>query len=122
MGAAVDWKNRPLTTAFEPPVVVTLILTCPLMSQTRYCPLVNALTLRLSNKAPVTASTMSSLCARCSLFQSRQYSASLWATLSVKFRSIVKLKLYQVAAMRSLLFAFCNARTSLVEAAHVYGY
>jgi hypothetical protein len=52
-------KYNPLTTALSPPVLVTLIFTCPLMSQTRYFPPLNEVTLRVSNNALLDASTTS---------------------------------------------------------------
>jgi hypothetical protein len=50
------WKNTPLTTAFDPPVRVTLIFTCPEMFQTKYIPLEKLEMLLVSNTALVFAS------------------------------------------------------------------
>src|SRR6266852_4952387 len=49
-------KNTPLTTAFDPPVRVTLIFACPEMFQTKYIPLEKLEMLLVSNTALVFAS------------------------------------------------------------------
>jgi hypothetical protein len=56
-GAAL--KYNPLTTALSPPVLVTLILTWPFRSQTKYFPPLNKETVRLSSTALVAASEIS---------------------------------------------------------------
>ena len=56
-GAALKYK--PLTTALSPPVLVTLIFTCPLRSHTKYFPPLNKAMARESRMALVVASEIS---------------------------------------------------------------
>src|SRR5688572_5833655 len=52
-------KYNPLTTALSPPILVTLILTCPLIFQTRYFPLLKDDRVRVSSSVLVAASMTS---------------------------------------------------------------
>src|SRR6478609_12212221 len=84
-GVLVTPKYMPLTTALEPVTRVTLSLTWPLRSQTRYLPVAKEETVWLSNTALVAASTTSSVCNLCWSSQSKQYTATRCSAPSVRF-------------------------------------
>src|SRR5258706_8585311 len=68
--------NKPLTTAFTPPVLVTRNTTLPWMFHTRYCPPVKPLTVLVSRTVFVTGSTTSTVCTLPRESQSIIYSAT----------------------------------------------
>src|SRR5262245_33245909 len=114
-------KNTPLTIAPPPPPVsVTCTVTCPRSVHTQYWPPLNPAAVRVSSKLPVVASRMSNRSTRAYGSQSTIYSATRWAAPSVRLISTEKLPPYHVAAIRSAPAAFCSARPSLVELAHVH--
>src|SRR5579864_202539 len=112
-------KNSPLTTALGPAVLVTCSVTCPVTVQLQYWPPVNPLTVRVSSTAFVTASRTCSVSARLVVSQSTTYTASWCGAPSVTFTSIANVPPYHAAASRPPALAFCSARTSVVDAAHV---
>src|SRR5437870_3384328 len=81
---------------------VTRSVTWPLRVQTRYCPPENALMVRVSSTAPVTASIRSMRSVRDALSQSNVYTATWCGAPSMRFTSIVKPSARRVGPGRDL--------------------
>src|SRR6476659_1630825 len=113
-------KNTPATTAPPPPAVcVTCTDTCPRTVQVQYWPPLKPAAVRVSRRAPVAASRTSNRCTLTADSQSSTYRVSWCDAPSTRLISIENVPPYHVAAIRSAAFAFCNARPSLVDGAHV---